>query len=345
MPLTVQDIADMIEATHKNRQKDKFNQIAQRAVEFPAFAYFVKRKRVKMATGSLIHRTVMLSTSNQSRQVGLYQTDTMNVADNMGAAEAPWRHTNTPYGWDVREIFMQSGPERIFDIMKARRADAELSRVQNMSTQLWSTPTADSDKTTIWGFPYWVVINANTGFNGAAAYGSTTGGLSHANWQNYTAQYAAVTKTDLIDKMIDAARKTRFVSPISIEDYKQGVTERFKIFAPLTVVKGIEKLQEQQNDSLGSDVAPMFGKANFNRTPITWEPELDSTGTATTAAKAPVYMLDLDYWEPTFLESDFERVSKPTQAPNQHNVLAVHIDDSWNLMCTDRRRQAVIATA
>jgi len=339
MPLTIDGVADMILATHKSRDKNKFNQIAQAKVEFPAFSHFVTKKRVRMLTGTSIQRSLMLSTTGHSKQVGRYWTHTLNIACVMGSIEAPWRHTNTPYGWDVREIFMQSGPERIFEIMKVRKADAELSRVQNMSTQIWSAPTADTDKETIWGFPYWVVQNASTGFNGGALYGSTTAGLAHANWQNYTAQYAAVSKTDLIDKMIDGCRKTRFVSPVTVADYQQGVTERFKLFAPLSVIQPLEKLQEAQNDSLGSDIASMYGKAHFNRTPFTWEPELD------TAAKAPIYSLDLDYWEPSFLESDFERTSKPTAAPNQHNVLVVHIDDSWNLICTDRRRQAVYATA
>ncbi len=346
MPLTVDQIGDMIIATHKQRENQKFNQIAQRLVDYPFFDYAVKKNRVKMLTGVSILRSLMLSTSAGFRMVGLNQQDVLNIGDVLANAEVPWRHANTPYGYDVKEIMMNEGDTQIIDILKSRRADAQLARVEGMSTRLWSAPTSSSDKLNLWGVPYWVVQNATTGFNGDTPSGfSDVAGVTNANWKNYTAQYATVSKGDLISKCNEAMASTRFKSPIDISDYKRGVTDRYRIFAPRSVIKSVELLQEQQNDSLGADASPMFGKANINRTPMTREPALDATGATDPGYKSPVFLLDMDYWDICFLEGGFERTSKPMPAPNQHDTLVVHIDDTLNLFCTDRRRQSVIATA
>lgn len=343
MPLTVDQISDMIIATHKHREKEKFNQVAQRVVEYPFFDYAIRKNRVRMLSGTSILRSLMVSTSGAFRMVGLNQQDVLNISDVMMQIEVPWRHANTPFGWDVKEVMMQSGDKQIVELLNIRRADAQLARIEGMSSKIWQAPSASTDKLNPWGIPHWVVGNAATGFTGDVPSGFTdVAGGTHAKWKNYAAQYAAVSKADLITKIVDGMAETRFVSPITVDDYKRGVSDRFKIFAPRSVIKQVEAIQEQQNDSLGSDVAPMFGKANINRTPFTREPQLEDT---VLYPKAPVYTLDLDYWEICFLEGGFERVSKPKPAPNQHDTLVSHIDDSFNLLCSDRRRQAVYQTA
>jgi hypothetical protein len=349
MPLTIDQIDDLILTTHKHRDPQKFNQIAQSKVSYPLLDYMLRKKNMKSITGTSVIRPVMLKKTGASRMVGMFATDTVNVADVAKNVEAPWRHINTPIAYDVKEFMANSGKEQIIQLLKLRKADAELSRVEHISNQLWSSPADSSDALNIWGIPYWVVGNATAGFNGGAPSGFTTvGGLNPSsvdvpNWKNYTAQYAAVSKADLIKKMVDGFAETGFESPITVDDFARGEkTDRFRIFAKRSVISDLEALLEQQNDQLGSDVAPMFGKASINRTPITRDPALDD---AVAFPKSPVYALDMRYWELFYLAGSLERTSKPEAAPNQHDVRVIHIDDTMNLICTDRRRQAVFQTA
>lgn len=349
MPLSVEQIDDLILTTHKKRDPQKFNQIAQSKVSYPLLDYMLRKKNMKGITGTSILRPVMLKKTGASRMVGMFAQDTVNVADVSKQVEAPWRHVNTPIAYDVKEFMINAGDEQIIQLLKLRKADADISRVEHMSGQLWSSPTSSSDALNMWGIPHWVVGNSSTGFNGGAPTGWTTvGGLTPGatdtpNWKNYTAQYAAVSKTDLIKKMIDGFAETGFESPITVDDFARGdKMDRYKIFAPRSVISSVEALQEQQNDQLGSDAAPMFGKASINRTPLTREPALDDT---TAFPKAPVFCLDMRYWELFYLIGSLERTSKPMPAPNQHDVRVIHIDDTMNLICSDRRRQAIFQTA
>ena len=47
--------------------------------------------------------------------------------------------------------------------------------------------------------------------------------------------------------------------------------------------------------------------------------------------------------DPIFLEGDYLRGSEPDKSPTQHNTWVVHVDLTWNILCVDRRRQAVFA--
>jgi hypothetical protein len=81
----------------------------------------------------------------------------------------------------------------------------------------------------------------------------------------------------------------------------------------------------------------------FRRNPIIWVPKLDESG-LTGQPTAPIYMLNFAWFYPVFLQGDYMRESEPAPAPHQHNTWQIHVDLTWNVLCTDRRSQAVLAT-
>jgi hypothetical protein len=184
------------------------------------------------------------------------------------------------------------------------------------------------------------VKNSSTGFNGGdpAGFASGAGNLAtatYSTWKNYTAQYTNVTKSDLISKMRTAYRKIKFESPVDIPDYRRGRGDQYRIYLNETTIKAFEDLGEQQNENLGRDLASMDDTITFRRNPLVWTPELDSDTTY------PIYMLNFAYFAPVFLKGDYLRESDPAKAEGQHNVFVVFVDLTWNILCTDRRRQAV----
>jgi hypothetical protein len=111
------------------------------------------------------------------------------------------------------------------------------------------------------------------------------------------------------------------------------------IYTNDAVVGLLEEVLEQQNMSLGNDVASKDGKTLFKSTPITYAPKLDDDTTN------PVYMLDwktlavgvMDGWE--------NNLSAPYMVAGKHLVRRVDLDASLNTICTDPRRQVVISKA
>lgn len=343
MPLADQDIIDLTNVTLKELGRMKFNQIATRLQNYEVMGRLLKEDKQQFEGSQGIQRTIMIDHSGAAKQVGLFQTDVVNVADQTKLMDIPWRHTTTNYAYERREMLMNKGASKIVDLLKIRRTDAMISLAELLEAQFWSKPTDSNDKLNQFGVKYWVVKNATAGFNGGNPAGFTSGAgnidsSSITRWANYTDQYVTMTKPDAIDKMRTAARKIVFKSPVSIDDFRKGSGDSYRIYVNEPTIKGMEALGEAQNENLGRDIASMDGTLTFRKNPIVWVPKLDAD------TENPIYMLNFAWFAPVFLEGDYMRESAPMLSALQHNVFVVHVDLTGNILCTNRRAQAVIST-
>jgi len=341
MTLTDRQIGDLLTGTLNRLGRMRFNQIATRLQDYEFMRRLFKKDKVQFDDGIGIQRTLMTDHSNAAKNVSLYEPDNVNVGDVLQTISIPWRHTTTNWAYERREMLMNRGESRIVDLMKVRRTDAMISLTERIETDGWSLPAATDEKS-VYGIPYWVVYNATDGFTGGAPSGYTTvAGLSpttHTRWKNYSATYTSVTKDDAIKQMRTAYRKIGFKSPVDIRDFRVGSGDRYRIYCGETVINEFEQVGEAQNENLGRDIARMDGQMVFRGNPIVWVPKLDANTTSD-----EIYMLNLSYFNPVFLRGDYLRESQPRLAPSQHNTWVCHVDLTWNLLCTDRRKQAIIS--
>lgn len=336
------DIIDLTNLTLKELGRMKFNQIATRLQEYHMMGKMLKDEKQEFEGGTGIQRTIMVDHSGAARMVGMFQTDTVNVADQTVLMSIPWKHTTTNYAYERREMLMNKGAAKIVDLLKVRRADAMISLAETLETQGWSKPSDSNDVANAFGVKYWIVKNATAGFNGGNPSGFTSGAgavssTTVTRWANYTAPYTSVSKPDLIDAMRTAARKIVFKSPISIDDFRRGAGDTYRIYTNEATLKAMESVGEAQNENLGRDLASMDGTLTFRKNPIFWVPKLDAD------TDNPVYMINWAWFNPVFLSGDYMRETSPSLAANQHNVFVVHVDLTWNMLCTNRRAQAVLS--
>lgn len=338
--LVATDIADLVSGTLRELGRLKFNQIAQNLVEYEVFSHWFKKDKVQFDSGIGIQRNLMNSLGNQAKHVGMYETDSVNVPDLMDQLQLNWVHAQTAWAFERREMLMNRGKELIFNVIQPRRVAAMISLVEELETRAWSVPGV-SDKVRPWGLPYWIVKNNTTGFNGGAASGHTTvAGVSLTDtptFKNYTAQYTTVTKQDLIKKMRTAHRAIRFKSPVTVNDYRGSQGFRYRLYVNESTISAMEDLGEAQNDNLGRDLASMDGSMVFHGHPFRWIPKLDED------TDNPVYMVDHDTFMPVCLKGDYLREADVQPAANQHNTFQVFVDLTYNYLCHDRRRNAVLA--
>lgn len=342
--LTEADILDIAQTTLNNLGPLRFNQIAQSLQSYEFFNRIFRRDQVSFEGGKGIERKVMVDTSGSAKNVGLFATDTVNVADVMKTITIPWRHTVANYAFERREMLMNKSRSAIVKLIDTRRVAAFVDLAERMENDAWTKPADSTDELQPFGLTYWVTKNATEGHNGGNAAGFAAGpaGLNSTTfptWKNYTAQYAALTKQDAIKKMRTAHRKIGFKSPIDVRDLRKGSGDRMRLYVNEATISNIEDLGEAQNENLGRDIASMDDTMVFKKNPITWVPQLDDDSTN------PIYMLNFGYFHPAFLKGDYLREGKPDKVANQHNTMAVFIDTTWQIWCSDRRRQAVIATA
>jgi len=343
MPLTDSDLVDLGKAVLKDLGRLKFNQIATTLQKYEVMSRIMRKDKVQFDGGNGIQRNIMVDHSNAAKQVGLFEEDTLNVGDVLAQMDIPWRHTTTNYAYERHEILVAQGDaEKVVDIIKVRRIDAMISLAKLMEEQFWSKPLTSADKLEVFGVPYWVCKNAATGFNGGdpAGFASGAGNMAVADyprWQNYTAQYTAVTKADLIKSMRKAYRQIQFESPVDIPDYRNGRGDQFRLYVNEDTLETMEDVGEAANENLGRDLAPFDDTITFRRNPIVWVPFLDDD------TSDPVYMINFAWFYPVFLKGDYLRETDPKIAAKQHNVFEVFVDCTWNLLCTDRRSQAVLS--
>lgn len=345
MAITDQDIADLVIGTQKDLGRPDFQQIAQNLTDYELFPVWWKKDRVNFDSGIGIQKTLMNRLPDVARHVGWTEADTPSIQDLLTTLNIPWRHATTHWSYKRQEMLMNRGKSLVTNVVKARRIGALIDMVETVEAAGWTWPSSSDDDTEPYGIPYYVVKGSATpGFNGTVASGHTTcAGVNTTTtpgYKNYTGQYDAITKADLIKKMRTMKRKTGFKSPVDSPDYFRGKGMRYRVYVNEATLAGLEDVGESQNENLGRDIASMDGvNMAFRGHPLRYVPQLDSDTTD------PVYFLDHSTWQVVALAGDFLRESDPIRDPDKHDWFTIYQDVTYNYLCVDRRRNGVLHNA
>jgi hypothetical protein len=344
MSLTFSQIDDAVLLTQENLVKQgAFVDLQTDLTDHVAVREMWKNRQKKFEGGHPWQFQAQIDHNYSARAVGLYETDGTALDDTMVQGEVDVRHVNAHYIYDQREQAFQRGGKAIVELVKTRYVAMMVSLFEYLETILWSKPDDSTDTKTPFGILYWVVKNASEGFNGGNPSGFTDGraGLStgtYARWANWTSQYVAVSKEDLIRRMRKAHRKIQFRSVVSHTEPVVGPM-RNGIYTNDSVLGLMEELLEAQNMNLGEDLDSKGGRTLFKGTPVTYAPKLDDD------TQNPVYMLDWKWLAVGVLAGWENNLTAPYMVPNKHTVRRVDNDLSTNMICTNLRKQAVLATA
>jgi len=337
--LTDQMIADMLTTTLHDLGRGRFYQIAQELVEYLVLPRLLRKERIRIQTSGIgIKETLMTGTGGSARWVGLAEEDVVNYSDILDQLTVVWCRLTDNMGWERRMLLENRGEARINNVIKPQRVAMMLRIADALEEGYFAAPDATDTKKP-WGLKYWIVKNSTTGFNGGLPTGfSTVGGVSLTDsptFKNYTFQYTNITKTDVIDKMRTAHRKTKWRSPYKTSEMVSEFGDRRQIFMNEATIKEFENVGEAQNENLGRDVASMDDRIVFKKHPLIYVPYLDDDTTN------PIYMNDTDTMVPFILKGDYLRESDAEKAPLQHNVYKVDVDLSINFVCPNRRANVV----
>lgn len=338
--LQADGLLDLVASTLKDLGEMRITEIATDLQNHVAMRELMRKNRVSIEAGQGLQWDVMVQHSGGASFTGLYATDNVNVGQVLKQATLPWRHSTANYAIDHRELAMNRNPRRIVDLLKIRRIDCMIATAELMETAFWGFPASTDDKTPH-GIAYHIVKNSSTGFYGGAQSGyNDVSGLSpttYPRWRNWTALYTDVSKDDLLPKWREAAVKTNFVPPVDgIPTFNTG--NAYGFYTNYGVIQTLESLLEGQNDNLGNDLASKDGATVFKRTPVMYVPKLDADTTG------PVYGVNWGVFKTVILQGWWLKELKIENVPGQHTVTAVHIDNTFNWLNRDRRRNFVLAT-
>jgi hypothetical protein len=234
---------------------------------------------------------------------------------------------------------------QILDLLESREADCMLGLAEIMELAWLGKPTSSSDSTTPYGLQYWLKLaTSGAGFNGTdiTGFSGGPGGLASATyskWAHYNAVYDAFSDDDLSRKMRKAYRAINFKSPLKPLKGNGAEGSQYKILTGEDVQEGLIDIARGQNDNIGRDLATYDDDVTFKKIAIQYVPAIDSVWTSD---EDPIFMLDTKHFQTCVHKKNAWRRTGPLTVDGKHTTRSVFYDVTWQLFCTDRRRQAVL---
>ena len=156
MPITDQDIADLVTTTLNTIKKDNFVDMSQELTEYIVVPYLLtKRGGLIVKKGGVgLEVTLMVEHGGRSRFVGEYDEDVIVVVDHLKKMRLFYSLLTDNLAYTRSELLDNRGQERINNVLKPRRRAMYLRVAETMEENFFQTPDADDDLTP-WGLKYW----------------------------------------------------------------------------------------------------------------------------------------------------------------------------------------------
>lgn len=283
--------------------------------------------------------------SNSAKHVGNYDEDVVARESTSSKITVPWVNSQTYMITNDREIAENSGSEtRIIEYFKYLDMKQWQSLAILLEKAVWGKPTTSADTKTPYGFEYWFPRNASAGFNGGNpdGFSDVAGVDSEATgneyWNNYTGTYSAFTRAALTTVLQTVHSKIQWELPVGVPNYEQG-TPQFKMYMNWATYNSIVGMAAEQNDTVGKDIDPFWKTAGFRGIGFTPVAYLDSDTTN------PIYFLDMSTIHIGTLASMWLKRYPAMRDPKCHRNIISYIDCVWNIICNNRRRNAIIYQA
>jgi len=343
-------IADVLIASLNDLGRLKFTDLMSDKQNTIALKRIFKDKKTSVEdSGPEFQFNIITNTNSSAEHVGIGYVHQVDIPNILATGKMPFRHTKWAWAMERRLVAMNQGRAKIVDIAQTQRLAALGSAILLFERTLWRCPSlAEFDLHPV-GLPYFVVKSAtaatranNNGFNGTVPSGYTlvadinpsTG--ANGRWKNYSDAYTAKTQDDLFTKMRRAQYYTDFMPLVDgMPTYEQG--NDYGIYVNYETYKVVGDTLRAQNDNLGKDVSAMEGQGTFMRTPFTPVIQLDDDTTD------PVYMINWGCLGAKVLKGEWMREEYFKAEARQPTVFQTVTDCTWNLFCTNRRRQAVLS--
>lgn len=351
MALTATSIADVLIHSLNKLGRMKMTDAMSNYTKTVALKRILKKKGNESVvdSGPEVQFNIIIDTNGSARSVPLGYTTVTDMPNVLAVGKMPWRNSHWNYSIEDHLVTMNSGDAKILDYVQTQRIAGLGSFVLYMENVLWTCPVLADFTLEPVGIPYFVVksntafTTTNQGMNGGAPSGYTV--VANLNpttdcngrWKNYAEQYTSVTQDDLITKMCRCQEYTDF-EPLVDEIPTNNLGNDYGIYTNYAVMATLRGILQSQNENLGTEIAWGENKAVFMRTPMQSIRQLDPDTTN------PVYMLNWGELGAKSLRGWWLKEQAFGPQANQPTVRLTVVDSTWNLFCTNRRRQGVIAT-
>jgi hypothetical protein len=280
-----------------------------------------------------------------------YKTFTADNQNKLVQAEIHIRHGEETNGIDESDIDMNSGEAQLVDEVELGMQMMYQRLCESIELRSWSVP-ATGDTLNEVGIPYYVACpsDASGGFQGALPGGGHTlvanidPVTANTRYRNYADLFTDYIHEDFSLKASNLFRAINFVPPTKAKGMQGGTIDALRVYCGDDSLSDYELMLNTQNDQLGSDGLPMYGRGMLKGlTPIA-VPQLNSDGTGSPATNSfPWYFINHNLLFPVFVPGWRFKEKNGTVPMSHQKWWGVFFKYNW--VGLSRRRQAVMAKA
>jgi hypothetical protein len=360
-------ILDLVNATIPFRKRLEWGSPAEHQ-DFPILNRALA-KGMKATGGHKVEFRTALKKSTKGGFTGLYATREYNHEDYLVTGESPWAHLYTYWMYDGHETAMNRDPERIVDILEVGRHETMTKLAGIFEEACWQTIIGEATEFgSLRGIPYWVSKAGTTSLDRSANVLTTVGNINPTTyplWANYVGTHttpvadlvagtiASSIEEDslsLLNAMNLAQIKTKFKAPQNIAHIvDKNPLGNYKIYVntAFSVAWGLILRHYNLGNNFGFDLAKFNGQHAFNGIPMETVEYLDLVadggyGDETLQGKYPAYFINSNELETVVLRGYEFKESAPQLMPGNPNVAVTNVDFSVQLVCKNRKSQALV---
>lgn len=306
-------------------------------------------------TGDKIETPIVLRDEGNAQHIdNPWKEDTHNVENITEMATSNFVQATGNVSYNAVEMDHNKGPERVFDLLKAKVQNAIREMADDIQPKLILSPTSATDKSNPTGMAAWFPLGtdndtgdwtaysgiyndgAGTTFN-AGGISSAAGVANNSRWASYYADHNGNLGDNLLDLIDKASIKLAFINPIHPEAVGSATKwSGFKFLTNLNVILNIRQLQRKADDGM-IRLEKYQNVPLLNGIPMLYVPEADTARTSLYGTD-PFWGINMDIIKVYVLRGWKFRKTGPLRAPDQHNTYRTYWDLRYQIHCPDRRR-------
>lgn len=346
--LTPENINDLVKSSLAEFNKGDITEIAADQTEYTSIdVFFQPNMRKRYNSGTKVQWNVLADANENTEYHGLYHEFEVEQHDGLVQAEVPWTQMTYKVMWDDAEIRMNMEPAKITDLLFGRWRAAITGFAATTDTRLWNQGAGTADPNAITRFVVKTGATTTPAIAGTVLSGETTvanlSPTTYPNWRNGNFLYTDVIETDFVQKMTSIMRLTHFVAPNNgrkaASEHGSAKPDERMFFANNVLLGQMEHLARGRNDNLGAGLLSYMGEVTVGRRPVRYAPGLDADTTN------PIYGIHTGTFKTAHLGDRWNAMITIDRLPYQPSVGIAYINYMFNLICFNRRRNFVGATA
>lgn len=351
------DIPDLVRITKEEMGDMSYTDATLDEEELVTLPMFREQIETQVGGQNIEPWDIMVEPLANTRAITLDDIDQIDDNDQFVRAQEEWRHVTGGYPIHRKLLNMNRGSYKIVDYLQAKRFGALVNHAKQTERFFWTLLDADDNKTPR-GLLFWCVKYVSGESDGGAINGGTAtlndglggdhlggtptgysapGGITHARYKNYANKYGEFDEDDGIKKLWYAVHRCNFKGVKPHPDPARRKRPRWEIFFKLETKRAAMDAARAQNDNIGWDLGRGTNEVTFLNIPMTWVPFLDYDN------DDPIYGVDWAVLWPVALDGEWMTEDEIEMSPGYHLVARVHMDSTYGIKCTDRRRLFVLA--